>query len=177
MIRMLVKYKDRTIKEFALDRIDSLSIGRNPNHHLVIDNFAVSGNHAVINKEGNRFILKDTHSKNGTFLNGLTVQQAILKNGDLITIGKHTLVFLDHGRSRPRPEQGGLKTSGLPGDPGPDHTMFMDTEVYRRMLTEMGRRLVDVHHGGRAAGQGQRHDRRGTGPRPRAIEGRSGHGA
>jgi pSer/pThr/pTyr-binding forkhead associated (FHA) protein len=58
MIRMLVKYKDRTIKEFALDRIDSLSIGRNPNHHLVIDNFAVSGNHAVILREGNRFILK-----------------------------------------------------------------------------------------------------------------------
>lgn len=138
MIRMLVKYKDRTIKEFALDRIDTLSIGRNPNHHLVIDNFAVSGNHAVILKDGNRFILKDTNSKNGTFLNGLTVQQANLKNGDLITIGKHTLVFLDHGRSRPRPEQGGLKTSGLPGDPGPDHTMFMDTEVYRRMLAESG---------------------------------------
>jgi len=63
MIRMLVKYKDRTIKEFALDRIDTLSIGRNPNHHLVIDNFAVSGNHAIIIKEGNRFILKDTNSK------------------------------------------------------------------------------------------------------------------
>lgn len=138
MIRLLVKFKDRTIKEFALDRIDTLSIGRNPNHHLVIDNYAVSGNHAVILKDANRFILKDTNSKNGTFLNGLTVEQAILKNGDIITIGKHTLVFLDRGRPRPRLEQGGLKTSALPGDPGPDHTMFMDTEVYRRMLTESG---------------------------------------
>ena len=95
-------------------------------------------NHAMINKDGNRYILKDTNSKNGTFLNGLTVGQAILKNGDIITIGKHTLVFLDRGRSRPRPEQGGLKTSGRPDDPGPDHTMFMDTETYRRMLTESG---------------------------------------
>ncbi|MGA6927697.1 MAG: FHA domain-containing protein [Desulfosarcina sp.] len=138
MIRLLVKFKDRTIKEFALDRIDALSIGRNANHHLVIDNYAVSGNHAVILKDGNRYLLKDTHSKNGTFLNGLTVEQATLKNGDIITIGKHTLVFLDRGRPRPRPEQGGLKTSALPGDPGPDHTMFMDTEVYRRMLTESG---------------------------------------
>jgi pSer/pThr/pTyr-binding forkhead associated (FHA) protein len=136
MIRLLVKFRDRTIKEFALDRIDTLSIGRTPNHHLVIDNYAVSANHAKITKEGNRYILKDTNSKNGTFLNGLTVDQAILKNGDLITIGKHTLVFLDRGRPRPRLEQGGLKTSGLPGDPGPDHTMFMDTEVYRRMLAE-----------------------------------------
>jgi len=138
MIRLLVKFKDRTIKEFALDRIETLSIGRNPNHHLVIDNYAVSGNHAVIFKEGNRYILKDTNSKNGTFLNGLTVQQALLKNGDVITVGKHTLVFLDRGRPRPRLEQGGLKTSALPGDPGPDHTMFMDTEVYRRMLAESG---------------------------------------
>lgn len=138
MIRLLVKFKDRTIKEFALDRIDRLSVGRNANHHLVLDNYAVSGDHAIIFKEGNRFILKDTNSKNGTFLNGLTVQQANLKNGDLITIGSHTMVFLDRGRPRPRPEQGGLKTSPLPGDPGPDHTMFMDTEIYRRMLAESG---------------------------------------
>jgi pSer/pThr/pTyr-binding forkhead associated (FHA) protein len=138
MIRLLVKYKDRTINEFSLDQIDALTIGRNPTHHLVIDNYAVSGNHAVIHKDGNRYILKDTHSKNGTFLNGLSVQQATLKNGDIITIGKHTLVFLDRGRPRPRPNQGGLKTSALPGDPGPDHTMFMDTEMYRRMLAESG---------------------------------------
>ncbi len=136
MIRLLVKFKDRTIKEYALDRIDALSIGRNPTHHLVIDNYAVSENHALIRKEGNRYILKDTNSKNGTFLNGLTVQQATLRNGDVITIGKHVLVFLDRGRMRSKLEHGGLKTAALPGDPGPDHTMFMDTEVYRRMLAE-----------------------------------------
>lgn len=138
MIRLLVKFKDRTIKEFPLDRIDTFSIGRAPTHHLVLDNYAVSGNHAVIFKEGNRYILKDTNSKNGTFLNGLSIDQVTLKNGDVITVGKHTLVFLDRGRPRPRPNQGGLKTSALPGDPGPDHTMFMDTEVYRRMLAESG---------------------------------------
>jgi pSer/pThr/pTyr-binding forkhead associated (FHA) protein len=138
MIRLLVKYKDRTIKELALDRIDTLSIGRNATHHLVLDNYAVSGDHAAILKEGNRYMLKDTNSKNGTFLNGLSVEQAILKHGDVITIGKHTLVFLDRGRPRPHPDQGGLKTSSLPGDPGPDHTMFMDTERYRQMLAESG---------------------------------------
>ncbi|BBO83582.1 hypothetical protein DSCO28_41480 [Desulfosarcina ovata subsp. sediminis] len=138
MIRLLVRFKDRTIKEFALDQIDTLSIGRNPTHHLVIDNYAVSGNHAVIRKADNRYVLKDTNSKNGTFLNGLTVKQATLKNGDVITIGKHSLVFLDRGRPRPQSLQGGLKTAALPGDPGPDHTMFMDTERYRRMLVESG---------------------------------------
>ena len=138
MIRLLVKFKDRTIKEFSLDRIDTLTIGRAANHHIVVDNYAVSSNHAMIAREANRYILKDTNSKNGTFLNGRTIDQAVLKNGDIITIGNHALVFLDRGRSRPRPEQGGLKTSSTPDDPGPDNTMFMDTEVYRRMLTESG---------------------------------------
>ena len=138
MIRLLVKFKDRTINEFNLDRINTLSIGRTANHDIVLDNYAVSANHAIIGKDGNRYVLKDTNSKNGTFLNGLTVNQATLKNGDIITIGKHTLVFLDRGRPRLRPEQGGLKTSGLPGDPGPDHTMFMDTEIYRKMLVDSG---------------------------------------
>lgn len=138
MIRLLVKFKDRTIKELALDRIHTLSIGRTTHHDIVIDNFAVSANHALITRDGNRYVLKDTNSKNGTFLNGYTVDQAILKNGDIITIGKHTMVFLDRGRARPRPEQGGLKTSGVPDDPGPENTMFMDTEIYRRMLAESG---------------------------------------
>ncbi|GAB6906091.1 conserved hypothetical protein [Desulfosarcina cetonica] len=138
MIRLLVKFKDRTIKEFNLEHIETFSIGRNPTHHLVIDNYAVSGDHAVISKENNRYVLKDTYSKNGTFLNGLTVKQATLKNGDIITIGKHALVFLDRGRPRPQLLHGGLKTTALPGDPGPDHTMFMDTELYRRMLAESG---------------------------------------
>ena len=138
MIRLLVKFKDRTIKELSLDRIHTLSIGRTTHHDIVIDNFAVSANHALITRDGNRYVLKDTNSKNGTFLNGYTVDQAILKNGDIITIGKHTMVFLDRGRARPRPEQGGLKTSGVPDDPGPENTMFMDTEVYRRMLAESG---------------------------------------
>ena len=138
MNRLLVKFKDRTIKEFALDHIDTFSIGRSAKHDITIDNCVVSTNHAVIKKEGNLYIIKDTNSKNGTFLNGLSVDQAILKNGDIITIGKHSLVFLDRGRLRPRPERGGLKTSGRSPDPGPDHTMFMDTEVYRRMLSESG---------------------------------------
>jgi pSer/pThr/pTyr-binding forkhead associated (FHA) protein len=138
MIRLLVKFKDKTIREIAFDRIDRLSIGRKPNHHLVLDNYAVSGDHALIIREGHRFIVKDTNSRNGTFLNGLTVQQAHLKNGDIITIGKHSLVFLERGRPQQKREHEGLKTASLPGDLGPDHTMFMDTDVYRRMLTESG---------------------------------------
>ncbi len=138
MNRLLFKFKDRTIKEFDLDRIDTLSIGRASGNDIVIDNLAVSSNHAQITKDVNRYIVKDINSKNGTFLNGRTIEQAVLKNGDIITIGKHALVFLDRGRSRQRHEQSGLKTSSVPEDPGPDHTMFMDSEIYRRMLAESG---------------------------------------
>ncbi len=136
MIRLLVKFKDRTIKELSLDRLDTLTIGRKSTNDLIIDNYGVSGDHAVIRRERNHYRLSDQNSKNGTFLNGLLVRQATLKNGDVITIGKHALVFLDRGRSRTRASQAGLKTSAAPGDPGPDETMFMEGEAFRRMLAE-----------------------------------------
>ncbi len=135
MVRLLVKFKDRRIKELSLDQIETVSIGRNSRHNLVIDNYAVSENHAVIKKEGNRYHLKDTGSKNGTFVNGTPIKKAVLKNGDVITIGNHVLVFLDRGRADPF-GRGGLKTSAMPGDPGPKHTMFMESELYRKMLAE-----------------------------------------
>lgn len=138
MARLLVKFKDRTIKAVTLDRLDTFSIGRHPSHQLVIDNYAVSSSHAVIRKIGNRHLLMDTNSTNGTFLNGTAVQQAYLKNGDVVTIGKHTLVYLQQGRTRIRPGHGGLKTAPLPDDPGPDHTVFTDSPAYRRMLVESG---------------------------------------
>lgn len=77
MIRLLVKFKDRTIKELSLDRLDTLTIGRKSTNDLVIDNYAVSCEHAVITKVRNYFQITDQNSKNGTFL----------LNKSLVTIG------------------------------------------------------------------------------------------
>ena len=46
-----------------------MTIGRQPENLLRIDNPAVSGNHAKIYSEGNRYVLEDSESFNGTYVN------------------------------------------------------------------------------------------------------------
>lgn len=70
---------------------ESISIGRDVENDIHINNLAVSRFHAKINKDGEKYIIKDLGSANGTFVNGNKVDWAELKVGDLILIGKHAL--------------------------------------------------------------------------------------
>ena len=66
-------------------------IGRNPNNEIVIDNTGVSGNHAEIIQEGDKYIIHDTKSTNGVYVNGERITEKELKFGDEIGIFKHKL--------------------------------------------------------------------------------------
>ncbi len=74
------------IQEFHEGRI---SIGRHPSYHLHFpaDLDIVSRDHAEIIREGNKFKLVD-HSANGTFVNGKTIKEIYLKNGDVLEFTK-----------------------------------------------------------------------------------------
>jgi pSer/pThr/pTyr-binding forkhead associated (FHA) protein len=76
------------IQEFSEPEI---SIGRQPSCHVQFpkDLAIISRKHARIVREGNRFKMID-QSANGTFLNGKRVQEAFLKDGDV-------LIFADGG--------------------------------------------------------------------------------
>ncbi len=89
---IVVKLKNRPLKTCPFTGSE-MSIGRNAENDIIIDNLSVSRKHAVINscKEGYR--IKDCESKNGTFLNGKPVKEAVLKSGDSIMLGKYVLVF------------------------------------------------------------------------------------
>jgi predicted component of type VI protein secretion system len=71
----------------ALDR-DEMSIGRDPNSDITINDAQISRRHAQIAVRGNVVVLEDLGSTNGTFVNGmrLTTSQA-LSNGDVIGLG------------------------------------------------------------------------------------------
>jgi len=90
MAKVLLKYKEAAVKEFALSK-DATTIGRKPDNDIVIDNQAVSGHHAVIKQEGNSLILEDLGSLNGTYLNSQKISKAELFNSDVVVIGVHTL--------------------------------------------------------------------------------------
>ncbi len=71
-------------------------IGRNQeaNVSLVDDQF-VSRKHGTIYYEEGHFVLKDTNSKNGTFINGKKVVQAVLEDNDIVTVGNtHLKIFI-----------------------------------------------------------------------------------
>jgi len=99
MARLLLKYKEAVLKEITLEK-ESTTIGRKPENDIVIDNLAVSGNHAVIKMEGDKLMIEDLQSLNGSYLNSQKITQAELFNGDVILIGVHTLeVFSDKTRA------------------------------------------------------------------------------
>lgn len=70
-----------------------LSIGRNPENNIAINNSSVSGRHCNIVIEGDAIILRDLHSTNGTRVNAQTVTEATLKPRDLIQIGPVEFLF------------------------------------------------------------------------------------
>jgi len=95
---------------------DSTRIGRAADNDIVIEDELVSKSHAVIDRvklEGGEnlygYTLRDLGSTNGTFINGESVQQATLWNGDMIRLGMRFLKFDDGGQS----EQDFSKTTEL----------------------------------------------------------------
>jgi len=94
MPKIVLKYNDKVVKEIPLtDAV--VNIGRKTDNDLVIDNLAVSSYHARIAKLDDGFVVQDTGSTNGIFLNGEKVTQQKLTFGDQILIGKHVVVFED----------------------------------------------------------------------------------
>jgi len=72
----------------------SFVVGRAPGSDLVLDEGRVSREHAVITTENGRAEVRDAGSRNGTKLNGETVTEAELHDGDRLEIGRWELVVL-----------------------------------------------------------------------------------
>ena len=80
--------EQKEIKEF-------LSIGREKQNLLVLEDSFVSRRHARIEKKPDKrlYLLKDMNSQNGVFLNGSRIQTAILNHNDNIQIGEQQFTF------------------------------------------------------------------------------------
>lgn len=72
---------------------DRFVIGRAPECDAVIPDRLVSRTHAVIERQGDSWLVIDQQSGNGTLLNGEKVEQAVLQDGDVIGIGDAVLTF------------------------------------------------------------------------------------
>ena len=89
---LVVKRGDNAGSKFLLDK-DLTSCGRHPSSDIFLDDITVSRRHAELLREGNRFLVKDTGSLNGTYVNRERVDVAELVSGDELQIGKFKLMF------------------------------------------------------------------------------------
>ena len=90
------------------------TVGRRKTNDLQIPQPAVSRDHCVIRRQGERFVVQDLDSAQGTFVNRLPVGDRELEHGDLLTIGETRLLFLldDPSEVGPReaPDRGAVLT-------------------------------------------------------------------
>jgi len=125
--KLILKFKDTVISEFELEQ-EETTIGRKPENTIHIDNLAVSSRHARVLKIGNKVILEDLGSTNGTTVNNKEISKHILKNGDVIATGKHTLTFVS------------LDDIGAAAAPEPeddmDKTMIMSSAVRQDLMSQ-----------------------------------------
>jgi pSer/pThr/pTyr-binding forkhead associated (FHA) protein len=126
MPTLTLKLKNKSLGEYLLQKGLSLTIGRRDSNDVVIEDSSVSGHHAKIDSMGDRFVLIDLQSKNGSFVNEQLINSHWLQDEDVISIGRHTLVF-----------QYRDEVQALPGGPDDfDETQALNTTQRRRMMAQ-----------------------------------------
>ena len=98
MPKMIVSIDGVVIKEVQLTK-DRTTLGRRPYNDIVIDNLAISGEHAVLQMTAGQVELEDLNSTNGTYVNGKAARKQLLHDGDIIEVGKYKIRFMDEGNA------------------------------------------------------------------------------
>ncbi len=93
MGKLVVSLDGVVIKEVQLTK-DKTTLGRRPYNDIVIDNLAVSGEHAVLQMVGADVFIEDLNSTNGTYINGKAVKRQQLTNNDSVEIGKYKIRYV-----------------------------------------------------------------------------------
>ncbi|WEN14714.1 FHA domain-containing protein [Rhodanobacter sp. AS-Z3] len=84
-------------RRFSL-RSGRQTLGRGSNNDIVADDPSVSSAHAWIINQHGHYVIMNTLSTNGTFVNDKRIHEAILKHGDHIRLGQAEFVFLTRER-------------------------------------------------------------------------------
>ncbi len=153
MAELIVKLKGREISRFPILRVKT-KIGRDETMDVVIDNVGVSRHHASVEYDGRGFIVRDEGSQNGIFVNGNRSSQAAVTEGDVIGIGKFSLVFSSAGGVPLNKLMRDSPLVGWSSDPDPEDNNPLETMA---LTNDELARVVGALDAARAA----------TGPRAR----------
>jgi type II secretory pathway predicted ATPase ExeA len=99
--RLYIATEGRTVAEKEL-RPGRVVIGRTPDNDVQIDSKYVSRHHCQLTIASEGTLLEDLNSTNGVFLKGKRLRRHLLRDGDVIVVGKHELTYVDERVARTR---------------------------------------------------------------------------
>jgi pSer/pThr/pTyr-binding forkhead associated (FHA) protein len=122
MGKLVVSLDGVVIKEVQITK-DKTTLGRRPYNDIVIDNLAVSGEHAVLQMVGADVFIEDLNSTNGTYINGKAIKKQLLTHNDTVEIGKYKIKYLvdeanDYEKTMIMRPAGSSMGSGAPSHAG-----------------------------------------------------------
>jgi pSer/pThr/pTyr-binding forkhead associated (FHA) protein len=103
MARLILSLDGQVLAEYNMTK-ERYTLGRLPDNDVRVDNAAVSGHHALVINILNDSFLEDLNSTNGTYVNGRLIKKHALQHGDVITVGHHSLRFIDGDLEEPEDE-------------------------------------------------------------------------
>ena len=92
MSKLTLSFKGTVLRVFPVLK-GSMLIGNDPKCKLHIDSLAIQPQHARLDTQGDTSVLVDLDTKAGTFINSVPIKKQMLKDGDVIRVGKHLLTY------------------------------------------------------------------------------------
>ncbi|MEJ1959064.1 MAG: FHA domain-containing protein [Nitrosomonadales bacterium] len=118
------------LQEYLLNK-ERMTIGRKPHNDVVIDNLAVSGEHAAIVTILNDSFLEDLNSTNGVAVNGATIKKHFLQANDVIEIGKYKLKYINEQQGQQAPQEDFERTMVLRAPAKPPQAVIRPKRIGR----------------------------------------------
>lgn len=151
------------------------SIGRSESANLRIESTRVSREHAVIERDGPRYRVRDNGSTNGTFLNGQRMDESALEDGDMLVIADVGFSFFCGNTSIPQQTATMMMPSGAAQLDGRDAVRDVIRGVRRlqemlthRAVESLFQPIVGLQNGELLGYQAIRHDERSAPAAPPA---------
>jgi pSer/pThr/pTyr-binding forkhead associated (FHA) protein len=121
MPEIVVRFEEKVIERVVAEK-QRLTIGRTTDNDIVLDNRGVSRRHAMIEMgPSGQAVIIDNESLNGTFVNQRKVSEEVLKDHDVISIGKYHLEYVAAGQEK-KPQN------------TLDGTMILETKKHKKLM-------------------------------------------